>query len=58
MIKGYGIDVDTNGKEIDEDFLVEVIGVALKLEGIDLVGFTWQANWKNQNDYEDDIQCD
>lgn len=32
MIKGYGIDVDTNGKEIDEDFLVEVIGEALKLE--------------------------
>ena len=58
MIKGYSFDIDTNGKNVDEDYLVEVIGEALKLEGIDLVGLAWQANWKNQNDYEHDIQCD
>lgn len=58
MIKGYEIDIDTNGREIDEDYLIEVIEKALKLEGIDLVGLAWQANWKNQNDYEYDIQCD
>ena len=56
MIKGYGIDVDTNGKEIDEDFLVEVIGEVLKLEGIDLVGLVHQANWKDWHDYENDIR--
>ena len=58
MIKGYSFDIDTNGKEIDEDFLVEVIGKALKLEGIDLVGLGWQANWKDWHDYERDIQCE
>lgn len=58
MIKGYGIDVDTNGKEIDEDFLVEVIGEALKLEGIDLVDLVHQANWKDWHDYERDIRLD
>ena len=33
MIKGYGIDIDTD-KEIEEDYLVKIIGDALKLEGI------------------------
>ena len=46
MIKGYGIDIDTD-KEIDENYLVKVIGNALKLEGIKLVGLAHQANWKD-----------
>lgn len=58
MIKGYSFDIDTNGKEIDEDFLVEVIGKALKLEGIELVGLAHQANWKDWHDYERNIQCE
>lgn len=58
MIKGYSFDVDTNGKEIDVDFLVEVIGEALKLEGIDLLGLEHQANWKDWHDYERNIQLD
>ena len=56
MIKGYSFDIDTNGKEIDEDFLVEVIGKALRLEGIDLLGLEHQANWENMSDYERNIQ--
>lgn len=58
MIKGYGIDINTNNKEVDEDFLVNVIGDALKLKGIDLIGLGWQANWKNMSDYEHDIKCE
>lgn len=58
MIKGYSFDIDTNGKEIDEDYLVKVIGKALKLEGIELVGLSWQANWKDMDDYEGNIQLD
>lgn len=58
MIKGYSFDIDTNGKEIDEDFLVEVIRKALKLEGIDLLGLEHQANWKDWHDYERNIQCE
>ena len=58
MIKGYSFDIDTNGKEIDEDFLVEVIGKALKLEGIDLLGLEHQENWKDCHDYERNIQCE
>lgn len=58
MIKGYSFDIDTNGKEIDEDYLVKVIGKALKLEGIELVGLGWQANWKDMDDYEENIQLD
>lgn len=58
MIKGYSFDIDTNGKEIDEDFLVEVIGEALKLERIDLFGLEHQANWKDWHDYERNIQLD
>ena len=58
MIKGYSFDIDTNGKEIDDDFLVEVIGEALKLEGIDLIGLEHQANWKDWHDYERNIQLD
>lgn len=57
MIKGYGIDIDTD-KEIDEDYLVKVIGDALKLEGIELVGLAWQTNWKDWHDYERDIRLD
>ena len=57
MIKGYGIDIDTD-KEIDEDYLVKIIGDALKLEGIELVGLAWQANWKDWHDYERDIRLD
>ena len=57
MIKGYSFDIDTNGKEIDEDYLVEIIGKALKLEGIDLLGLEWQTNWKDWHDYERNIQC-
>lgn len=58
MIKGYSFDIDTNGKEVDEDYLVKVISDALELEGIDLVGLAWQANWKDMKDYEYNIQCD
>lgn len=58
MIKGYSFDINTNGKEVDEDYLVKVISDALKLEGIDLVGLAWQANWKDMKDYEHNIQCD
>ena len=58
MIKGYRIDIDTNGKKIDEDYLVKVIREALKLEGIDLVGLAHQANWKDWHDYERDIRLD
>ena len=58
MIKGYSFDIDTNGKEVDEDYLVKVIGEALKLEGIKLVGLGWQANWKDMDDYEKNIQLD
>ena len=58
MIKGYSFDIDTNGKEIDEDFLVEVIGKALRLEGIDLLRLEHQANWKDWHDYERNIQLD
>lgn len=58
MIKGYSFDIDTNGKEIDEDYLVKVIGEALKLEGLELVGLGWQANWKDMDDYERNIQLD
>lgn len=58
MIKGYSFDIDTNEKEIDEDYLVKVIGKALKLEGIELVGLSWQANWKDMDDYEENIQLD
>ena len=58
MIKGYSFDIDTNGKEIDDDFLVEVIGDALKLKGIDLLGLEHQANWKDWHDYERNIQCE
>ena len=57
MIKGYGIDIDID-KEIDEDYLVKVIGDALKLEGIKLVGIAYQANWKDWHDYERDIRLD
>lgn len=57
MIKGYGIDIDTE-KEIDEDYLVEIIGEALKLEGIGLLGLEHQANWKDWHDYERDIRLD
>lgn len=57
MIKGYGIDIDTD-KEIDEDYLVNVIGEALKLEEIELVGLAHQANWKDWYDYERDIRLD
>lgn len=56
MIKGYSIDIDTNGKEIDEDFLFDVIANALRLEGIDLIGLQHQANWENMYDYERNIQ--
>ena len=58
MIKGYSFDIDTNGKEIDEDFLVEIIGEALKLEEIDLLELEHQANWKDWHDYERNIQCE
>ena len=58
MIKGYSFDIDTNGKEIDEDYLVEIVGEALKLEGIDLLGLSHQANWKDWHDYERDIKLD
>ena len=58
MIKGYSFDIDTNGKEIDIDYLVEIIGEALKLEGIDLIGPEHQANWKDWHDYERNIQLD
>lgn len=60
MIKGYSFDIDTNRKEeqIDEDYLIEVIGKALKLEGIDLLGLSHQANWKDWHDYERDIKLD
>lgn len=58
MIKGYCFDIDTNGKEIDVDYLVKVIGDTLKLEGIELVGLSWQANWKDMDDYEENIQLD
>ena len=30
MIKGYSFDIDTNGKNVDEDYLIEVIEEALK----------------------------
>lgn len=56
MIKGYSFDIDTNRKEIDEDYLVEIIGEALKLEGIGLIGLQHQANWENMSDYERNIQ--
>lgn len=58
MIKGYSFDINTNGKEIDEDCLVEIVGKALKLEGIDLLGLSHQANWKDWHDYERDIKLD
>ena len=58
MIKGYSFDIDTNGKEIYVDYLVEIIGTALKLEGIDLLGLEHQANWKDWHDYERNIQLD
>lgn len=58
MIKGYSFDIDTNGKNVDDDYLIEVIGEALKLEGIDLVGLVHQANWKDWHDYERDIKLD
>ena len=58
MIKGYSFDIDTTGKEIDVDYLVEIIGEALKLEGIDLLGLEHQANWKDWHDYERDIRLD
>lgn len=58
MIKGYSFDIDTNGKNVDEDYLVEVIGKALKLEGIDLLGLSHQVNWKDWHDYERDIKLD
>ena len=58
MIKGYSFDIETFGKEIDIDYLVEVIGTALKLEGIDLLGLEHQANWKDWHDYERNIQLD
>lgn len=56
MIKGYEFDVDTNGKEVDEDYLINILSESLKLKGIDLVGFSWQANWENMSDYERNIQ--
>lgn len=56
MIKGYSFDIDTNGKEVDEDYLVNLLSEVLKQEGIDLVGFSWQANWENMSDYERNIQ--
>lgn len=58
MIKGYSIDIDTNGKEIDEDFLVDVIANALRLEGIELLSFIYEANWEDRDAYMHDIQCD
>ena len=57
MTKGYGIDIATE-IEIDEDYLVEIIGEALKLEGIGLLGLEHQANWKDWHDYERDIRLD
>lgn len=56
MIKGYSFDINTNGKEIDEDFLFDVIANALRLERIDLIGLQHQANWENMSDYERNIQ--
>ena len=46
MIKGYGIDIDTNGKEIDEDYLINIIEETLKLNGIDLVNCSCKQIWK------------
>ena len=58
MIKGYSFDIDTNGKEIDADYLVGVIEEALRLEGIELLSFIYEANWEDRNAYMHDIQCD
>lgn len=57
MIQSYNFDIDTNGKEIDSDYLVGVIEEALRLEGIELLSFIYEANWKNRDDYKHDIQC-
>lgn len=57
MIKGYSFDIKTFGKEIDEDYLVDIIEHALNVEGFKLMGLAWQANWKDQDDYEHNIQC-
>ena len=57
MIQSYNFDIDTNGKEIDSDYLVGVIEEALRLEGIELLSFIYEANWKDRDDYKHDIQC-